>query len=365
MLHNILSQALLESVGRVGAWCAARYSRRRGGQRDVCLALANAMVVASALYLARPSLVHSTPLPPDANVLDVTQFGAKGDGVTDDTRAIQAVIDQLPPFDIKRPWLTRIIYFPAGTYLIRDTLQRKDSTGHYLPDLVMIGQSQKDTIIKLADNSPGFQNKAAARAMIFMASGLLGGDPRAGGKDPTTGEGNDAYLNTIDNMTLEVGKGNAGAIGLDYLANNIGAVRDVTIQADDVARIGLSMTRRWIGPALIERVSIIGFDIGIDISQTEYSITLDNVAVYNSHEFGLRNNSNSVPFYNLRIGTASGIGIANIGQQALMTGIKASITGQGKLALLNTGSVNFQDVSASGSYEDVKQTNPTSLDGVF
>jgi hypothetical protein len=365
MLLNIFAQALLESVGRVGVRFAAKYSRRPGGRREVCLALADAMVVASALYFACPSLVNSTPLPPDANVLDVKRFGAKGDGATDDTRAIQTAIDQLPPFDVNHPWQTRIIYFPTGTYLIRDTLQRKDNTGRYLPDLVMIGQSQKDTIIKLADNSPGFQDKSNGRSMILMASGLLGGDPRAGGKDPALGEGNDAYMNALENLTLEVGKGNVGAIGLDYLANNIGAVRDVTIRADDHARIGLSMTRKWIGPALIERVSIIGFDIGIDISRTEYSVTLDDVTVQKSREFGLRNNLNSVPFHNLTIDIEAGVGIANIGQQALITGIKGDISGRGEAAFQNSGSANLQSVTTSHFLQNPSGKKSENLDGVF
>ena len=174
------------------------------------------------------------------------------------------------------------------------------------------------------------------------------------------GEGNDAYMNALENLTLEIGKGNAGAIGLDYLANNIGAVRDVTILADDHALVGLSMTRRWIGPALIERVSISGFDIGIDIRRTEYSVTLDSVIVRKSREFGLRNTSNSVPFYDLAIDTESGIGIANIGPQALIVGIKANISGRGEVAFQNTGFANLQHVSAVGSF-GVSESNKVRL----
>jgi len=324
-----------------------------------------AIVVALALSVGATTFAGATPLPADANVLDVRHFGAKGDGITDDTRAIQAAIDQLPPFDVGHPWQTKIIYFPAGTYLVTDTIQRRGSGGRYLPGLVLIGESQTGTVIKLADNSPGFQNASVTKSLIFTASGLLGGDPRAGGKDPATGEGNDAYMNTLENLTLEIGKGNAGAIGLDYLANNIGAVRDVTILADDHARVGLSMTRRWIGPALIERVSITGFDIGIDVGRTEYSVTLDSVTVRKSREFGLRNTSNSVPFYDLTVDSESGIGIANLGQQALIVGIKGSISGRGENAFQNTGFANLQRISIAGSFGDMKQQNSTELNGVF
>src|SRR5260370_4284510 len=59
-----------------------------------------AVVVALALSFGASTFADATPLPADANVLDVRHFGAKGDGTTDDTRAIQAAIDQLPPFDV-------------------------------------------------------------------------------------------------------------------------------------------------------------------------------------------------------------------------------------------------------------------------
>jgi len=49
-------------------------------------------------------------------VMNVKGFGAKGDGVTDDTAAIQAAIDAT------RGQGGGIVYFPRGTYLISDTL---------------------------------------------------------------------------------------------------------------------------------------------------------------------------------------------------------------------------------------------------
>ena len=45
-----------------------------------------------------------------------THFGARGDGLADDTAAIQAALDQLGPS-------TATIYFPAGTYRVTDTLR--------------------------------------------------------------------------------------------------------------------------------------------------------------------------------------------------------------------------------------------------
>jgi hypothetical protein len=47
-----------------------------------------------------------------------TLYGAKGDGITDDTQAIQSALDQLPS--------THVLYIPSGTYRITQTLTIND-----------------------------------------------------------------------------------------------------------------------------------------------------------------------------------------------------------------------------------------------
>ena len=50
------------------------------------------------------------------DIINVKEYGAKGDGITDDTEAIQFCIDTFPH---------RTIYFPAGNYLISQPLNIK------------------------------------------------------------------------------------------------------------------------------------------------------------------------------------------------------------------------------------------------
>jgi hypothetical protein len=52
--------------------------------------------------------------------ISVKQFGAKGDGVADDTRIIQAVINKFSG--------CKIIYFDAGTYYVTDTIKIPEGT---------------------------------------------------------------------------------------------------------------------------------------------------------------------------------------------------------------------------------------------
>ena len=89
-------------------------------------------------------LALSYTIPPLGNVLNVKDFGAKGDGTTDDTAAVKAAIEHakdmadyraVPSSPCEYPagsgkywgcnpkYSQRVLYFPAGTYLVSDTLQ--------------------------------------------------------------------------------------------------------------------------------------------------------------------------------------------------------------------------------------------------
>ena len=57
------------------------------------------------------------------DVLNVKDFGAKGDGSTDDTAAIQAAIDYAVAAG------RRSVYFPAGTYIVTSPLHAQVETG--------------------------------------------------------------------------------------------------------------------------------------------------------------------------------------------------------------------------------------------
>src|ERR1700680_3010197 len=56
--------------------------------------------------------------PADSGVINVKDYGAKGDGVTDDTLAIQTAISQ----NLTEISNDHIIYFPNGTYLVSNRL---------------------------------------------------------------------------------------------------------------------------------------------------------------------------------------------------------------------------------------------------
>ncbi len=241
--------------------------------------------------------------PADAGFINVRDFGAKGDGTSDDTAAINAALAASGEDTKTLFWQDKIVYFPNGTYIVSAPISKRYAEGRYASGAIMVGESREKTIIKLKDNADGYAYAAAPRAVIFTTAKLLDGSPTSGGKDYTNkGEGNDAYANFVENMTIDVGIGNAGAVGIDYLANNLGAIRAVTVKAGaGSGAIGINMKRKWIGPALLSDVEVVGFDTGIAVDNSEYGVTLDNVRLKNQKKFGLSNNQNIISAHGLVI----------------------------------------------------------------
>lgn len=73
---------------------------------------------------------------PESGCLDVTQFGAKGDGVTDDTDAIQLAIHVCPAGG-------RVLV-PKGTYLIRPLVLKSDLTLNLREGAVLLADPVED-----------------------------------------------------------------------------------------------------------------------------------------------------------------------------------------------------------------------------
>ena len=182
-----------------------------------------------------------------------------------------------------------------------------------------MGKSRAHTVIRLADHAPGFDDPHQPRAAIFTASKLLDGTATSGGKQyERLGEGNDAYMNFVQDLTVDVGSGNPGAIGIDYLGNNIGAIRNVTLRAGSGSgAVGLSMIRKWPGPALIQNVRIHGFDTGIATAQTEYGLTFDHVEIDGQRTAGISNNQNVLALHDLTV-RGAGPALVNKGEKGLI-----------------------------------------------
>lgn len=92
-------------------------------------------------------------LPSSNEWVNVSALGAKGDGVTDDTAVLQKAIDE-----------HRVLYFPSGHYVVRDTLRLK-------ADSVLIGLHPILAQIDLLDDTPGFEGVGTPKPVILAESG--------------------------------------------------------------------------------------------------------------------------------------------------------------------------------------------------
>ncbi|MBW8734125.1 MAG: SMP-30/gluconolactonase/LRE family protein [Asticcacaulis sp.] len=92
-------------------------------------------------------------MPPVAEWANVHDLGAKGDGATDDTAAIQKAIDT-----------HRVVYFPIGLYNVSDTIRLR-------PDSVVIALHPSLTQLVLPDGLPNYAGVGDAKPLLESASG--------------------------------------------------------------------------------------------------------------------------------------------------------------------------------------------------
>lgn len=107
--------------------------------------------ILAALPSADAPSIHV--LPSQTGWANALELGAKGDGSTDDTAALQHAVDT-----------QRIVYLPSGRYRLTDTLRLR-------PDTVLIGLHPSTTQLDLADSTPGFDGAGSPKAMLLAPQG--------------------------------------------------------------------------------------------------------------------------------------------------------------------------------------------------
>ena len=282
----------------------------------------------------------------------VKDYGAKGDGLTDDTTAIRAALGDgrvdgsgralYPPAEFNgRP---KALYFPAGTYLVSDTLKWVGCCVN------LQGQGSSKTIIKLKSGSSGFSNPSSPKPVV------------------QTENGNESFRQNIHDLQILVGGGNPGAVALDYISNNSGVVENVLLKSEDGAGVsGLEMTRNWPGPNMFKNLVIDGFDYGIRVQFIEYSQTYENILLKNQRVAGIKNDGAVMAIRNLQsrnrvpaiLNDGYGHGLITLLDSKLEGGAGGSAirNASGKAAFLY-----LRNVSSSG-YESVVSDDGKAIPG--
>jgi sugar lactone lactonase YvrE len=129
-----------------------------------------------------------TALPPIETWVNLRSLGLKGDGVTDETAAVQKAIAE-----------HRVLYVPSGHYVVSDTITLR-------PDTVLIGLHPNETQFDLLDSTPAFQGPGPPQPLLLA--------PRGGS-------------NIVTGIGLYTGGINSRAVGAMWMAGKDSLMADV------------------------------------------------------------------------------------------------------------------------------------------
>ncbi|MFN7841671.1 MAG: glycosyl hydrolase family 28-related protein [Pirellula sp.] len=236
---------------------------------DLCWAL-------ETQYGARLDLESDVKYPLTPMIIDVTKppYNATGDGIQDDTAAIQRALTDMMGTH-------KMLYFPNGIYLVSRTLQwsKKNSAGRDAwGKNFLCGQNGNKTVIRLKEGTFTDPQKPAS---IMWCGGFGSAD---------------WFHNYVENVTFDVGDNNAGAIGLQFYSNNSGAVRNCRFLAgQESGLIGLDLGHRDMnGPLLVRNCEVIGFDRGISTSRAVNGQTFEYITLRDQRQFGFDNEGQAI-----------------------------------------------------------------------
>jgi hypothetical protein len=208
--------------------------------------------------------------PNDPAVLNVKrECGAKGDGVSDDTDALQKALDA----GSGRP--TRVVYLPVGVYRVTRSLVVKSALGPWL-----YGELRDQSIIRLADG-------------VADCTAVLRTHPRQSGKTSS-----DWFMRNIRNLTIDVGN-NPQVDGIRYYATNSGIIQNVTVKGRGKIGVNSSFLGES-GPNMVEDTLVEGFETGLACSWV-YGQTLSRVTVRNCRKQGVVVAANAVAIEDLSV----------------------------------------------------------------
>ena len=136
-----------------------------------------------------PSMPESDiPFLPDMTLWkSIRDYGAVGDGITDDTEALRLAIRS-----------AKILYFPQGIYRITDTITMEENTQ-------FIGLNPISTQILLADDTPAFSEFGTPKPLVETSHGF----------------------NIINGIGLDTAGKNPRAVGCKWMANEHSYMNDV------------------------------------------------------------------------------------------------------------------------------------------
>lgn len=288
-----------------------------------------ATVVLATVLQAESALAQRYPITPF--VVDVTQppYSARGDGINDDTDALQRAINE----NVGRH---KLLFFPKGTYLVSRTLtwpkkwNGRDNWGKTM----LRGEQRDKTVIRLKDGS--FTDAAKPQAIMWC-----GGFGSA-----------DWFHNYIENLTFDVGNANPGATALQFYSNNSGAVRNCRfLAADDSGMTGLDLAHRDMnGPLLVRNCEVVGFQYGVACARAVNGQTFEHITLRGQRRVGFRNEGQTISIRGLTSDNA----VPAVTTYGTLCLLEAKLTGRGAAAKApaivnyNGGRIFLRNITTTG-----------------
>jgi hypothetical protein len=149
----------------------------------------------------------------------VKDFGAKGDGKTDDTKAVQAAIDHDVGSSLQKR--AAVVYVPPGTYLLSDTLQIYWHTH-------VVGNHRCRPKLVLSDHAAGFGAPSRVKPLIATDNGFNRSTESPWWED--TVDKNMLFFAQIHHIALDLGN-NPGAVGVLWAVAQQTSLRNLSVAA--------------------------------------------------------------------------------------------------------------------------------------
>ena len=191
----------------IGRQVSGRSHSGRTVWQLLLLAAAAVLLAGSAATAAAPSRSVYQTIPPDPAAIIVR--GA-GDGLTDDTAALQQAIDAAA-----QEGAGAVVFVPEGRYRLTRTLLVRSGVR-------VFGTGRQRPVFLLAERTPGFAEGVAAMVSFTGEDQFRSGRPAVPPRttvpfDPTMFDGTQTtFYSALSNVDFEIGEGNYGAVAVRF-----------------------------------------------------------------------------------------------------------------------------------------------------